>query len=116
MQSIDAFMSGEGDLRVLTACPFCNTSYSIRAARVVAQKDDAHVVHIECRQCGGSIIALILPNGIGSQSVGVMTDLTHDEVAPFSQAPVVNVDDAIVFHAALEEGSLLQRLTSSQQH
>ncbi len=97
-QYLDAFFSGDGDLRVLTACPFCNTSYSIRAARVLAQKDDAHVVHIECRQCGGSIVALILAGGVGMQSVGVVTDLTRSEVEKFSQHMTISLDDVLAAH------------------
>jgi len=100
-QYLDAFFSGDGDLRVLTACPFCHTSYSIRAARVLAQKDDGHVVHIECRSCGGSIVALILAGGLGIQSVGVVTDLTRGEVEKYSQHQPVSVDDIVDLHRAI---------------
>src|SRR5205085_2460657 len=100
-QYLDAFFSGDGDLRVLTACPFCNSSYSIRAARVVAQKDDGHVVHIECRNCGGSIVALILAGGIGVQSVGVVTDLMRDEVGKFSRDIPVTTNDVLDAHRVI---------------
>lgn len=102
MHYLDAFMSGEGDLRVLTACPFCNTNYSIRAARVIAKRDDAHVVYIACRHCGGSIIALIVSGGVdAAQSVGVITDLAPEEVSRFSQGRTVSADDALAMHAFL---------------
>lgn len=100
-QYLDAFFSGDGDLRVLTACPFCSVQYSMRAARILAQKDDGHVIHIECRNCGGSIVALILAGGIGVQSVGVVTDLTRDEVGRFSRDIPVTSDDVIDFHSAV---------------
>ncbi len=112
MQSnyLDAFISGDGNLRVLTACPFCDSHYAIRAARVIAQKDDAHVVHIECTQCGGSIVALILANGGGPQSIGIMTDLTKEEVEKFSGGSVVMDDDAVDVHALLVHNSLITSL------
>lgn len=110
-QHMDAFFSADGDLRVLTACPFCNTSYT-RAARVLAQKDDAHVVHIECRNCGGSIVALILPGAVGMQSVGVVTDLLRDEVATFFSALPVASDDVLNIHALLSEESSPELLLS----
>lgn len=106
-QYLDAFFSGDGDLRVLTACPFCNTTYSLRAARVLAQKDDAHLVHIECRSCGGSIVALILAGGLGAQSVGVVTDLSREEVVKYSGANSVSVDDILALHAYVNEQSPL---------
>ncbi len=113
---LDAFFSGDGDLRVLTACPFCNTAYSIRAARVLAQKDDAHVVHIECRNCGGSIVALILSGGVGMQSVGVVTDLNRDEVVKYSAAHRISADDILDLHRVLNsetsQSSLLSRRTA----
>ncbi|MBI5405237.1 MAG: hypothetical protein HY976_03345 [Candidatus Kerfeldbacteria bacterium] len=107
---LDAFFSGDGDLRVLTACPFCNTSYSIRAAQVLAQKDDGHVVHIECRACGGSIVALILAGGVGVQSVGVVTDLTRDEVETYSRHQPVTQDDVINMHRVINTDAPLRLL------
>lgn len=97
---LHAFLSGEGDLRVLTACPFCSVSYSLRAARVLAQRDDAHLVHIECRNCGGSIVALIL-GGAGAQSIGVVTDLTRDEVEKYSTSSSVGADDVVALYDLL---------------
>lgn len=101
-QYLDAFFSGDGDLRVLTACPFCSTSYTLRAARILAQRNDAHVVHIECRSCGGSIVALILTDGRGPQSVGMVTDLGRNEVMKFSDAVPISIDDVLATHAFLD--------------
>lgn len=114
-QYLDAFFSGDGDLRVLTACPFCNTSYSIRAARVLAQKDDAHVVHIECRHCGGSIVALILAGELHMQSIGVVTDLARNEVEKFSRGGSVSADDVIVTHGLLNDASSLSSLLTQPE-
>lgn len=111
-QYLDAFFSGDGDLRVLTACPFCNTSYSIRAARVLAQKDDAHVVHIECRNCGGSIVALVLAGAIGTQSVGVVTDLTREEVVKYSKATLVSTNDVLSAHELLNDDTSVPQILS----
>lgn len=112
-QYIDAFLSGDGDLRVLTACPFCSVHYTMRAARVLAQKDDAHVVHIECRNCGGSIIALILAGNPGPQSVGVVTDLRREEVAKFSNNLRVSDDDVIELHAQVSTTDFLTRIITT---
>lgn len=105
MQSnhLDASISGDGSLRVITACPFCDSQYGGRAARVLAAKDDAHVVHIECTRCGGAIVALILAQGIGAESFGIMTDLRRNEVEKFSRGSSVTVDDAIALHARLAD-------------
>jgi hypothetical protein len=110
-QYLDAFLSGGGDVRVLTACPFCHTSYSIRAAQVLAQKDDGHVVHIECRHCGGSIVALILAGGLGVQSIGIVTDLMRHEVEYFSRNNPLTSDDVVNFHSFLESPSAVHKLT-----
>lgn len=112
-QYLDAFFSGDGDLRVLTACPFCSVHYSVRAARVLAQKDDAHVIHIECRNCGGSIIALILAGGIEPQSVGVVTDLQREEVAKFSGERGVSSDDCIDLHLRLSSPDFLASISAT---
>lgn len=110
MQNLHGFMSGEGDLRVLTACPFCNTNYTVRAAQVIAKKDDAHVVHIACRHCGGSIVALIVAGGVDAQSIGVITDLSPDEVSRFSRDRAIDTDDALAVHELLSNDTTIDAM------
>lgn len=100
-------------LRMISYCPICNTHYNPLAAQVLEERDDAHLIHIECRKCSSSIVALVLTGGLGISSVGLVTDLTGDEVLKFRQKENIKVDDVLVMHEELfdRETNLLAELT-----
>lgn len=88
-------------LRLISYCPLCNTHYNPLAAQILEEREDAHLIHVECRKCGSSIVALVLNAGIGISSVGLVTDLTGDEVLKFRRHENVRADDVIDAHTAL---------------
>jgi len=92
--------SGEG-LRLISYCPLCEASYNPLRARVLEERDDAHLVHIQCASCGSSIVALVLSSGLGLTSVGLVTDLTSDDVLHFKDVGRVTADDVLSVHQAL---------------
>lgn len=92
--------SSEG-LRVISYCPLCEASYNPLRARLLEERDDAHLVHIQCSNCGSSIVALILSSAVGITSVGLVTDLTGDDVLHFKDGTQVTADDVLDFHSWL---------------
>ena len=92
--------SGEG-LRLISYCPLCETSYNPLRARVLEERDDAHLVHIQCSNCGSSIVALILSSNVGITSVGLVTDLTGDDVLHFKDVGRVTADEVLAIHQVL---------------
>lgn len=77
-------------------------------AKILEEREDAHLIHIECRRCSSSIVALILTGGIGISSVGLITDLTSDDVLKFKGTEDITSDDVLNLHQALEEDLLLK--------
>lgn len=96
-------------LRLISYCPVCDTSYNPMEARVIDERDDKHLMHIRCKKCAHAILALVLTSGMGVSSMGLLTDLTVDDVMKFRNAEAITVDDVIAFHQLLEkrEGDLL---------
>ena len=78
-------------------------------ARVIDERGETHLMHIRCKKCAHSILALVLTSGIGVSSMGLLTDLTFDDVVKFRQAAPVTTDDVIAFHEILagSEASVL---------
>jgi hypothetical protein len=68
---------------------------------VLEERDDAHLVHIQCATCGSSIVALILSSSVGLTSVGLITDLTGDDVLHFKDVGRVTSDEVIELHNLL---------------
>lgn len=105
------YLPNEG-LKLISYCPLCNMQYNPLSAKILDERDDAHLVHVECRRCGSLIVALVLTGGIGISSVGLVTDLTSEDVLKFKDQDKIQTDDVIELHSALEQDELLPNLIS----
>lgn len=98
-------------VKLISYCPLCESSYNPREARVLGEKEDSHLLHIQCGNCANAIIALVLISSVGVSSVGLVTDLAFDEVHRFKERPPISTDDVIETHHLLkDEASLFRRL------
>lgn len=105
-----SYLPNEG-LKLISYCPLCNARYSTMSAKILEEKEGAHLIHLECRNCGSSIVALIFTGGMGISSVGLVTDLTSEDVIKFKNAQDINSDDVIALHEFLgEEKKLVKEL------
>src|SRR3989338_5470070 len=85
-------------VKLISYCPLC-------------EKEDSHLLHIQCGRCSNAIIALVLISAVGVSSVGLVTDLAYDEVNRFKEAKPVSTDDVIEAHHLLQnEGWMFERL------
>lgn len=85
----------EQDAPVLAVCPLCEATYHPLTSQVIAARDDAHLLFLECRRCGTASIALVTASQVGISTVGAMTDLTPPEVLAFVDQEPVGDDDVI---------------------
>lgn len=92
---------GEG-LRFLQVCPSCETAYNPLEARILGEQNDSHLLHIQCRRCFNALLALVAVSAMGISSIGVMTDLTFDDVLKFKEAEPVTADEVLGTHVLLQ--------------
>ena len=98
-------------VKLISYCPLCETSYNPQEAKVLGEKEDSHLLHIQCGNCSNAIIALVLISSVGVSSVGLVTDLAFDEVNRFKENTNVSTDDVIETHHLLQdEDAFLQGL------
>ncbi len=97
----------EESLKTISYCPVCNNRYNPIEAKVLVEKNDAHLIYIKCRRCQSAILAIILANNLGISSVGLITDLESDEVLKFKAVKQINFDDAIEMHQTLTKDKVL---------
>ncbi len=90
-------------LRLISHCPLCESRYSPLEAKVVEEREGVHLVYIKCRKCLSSVIALILSSNLGVSSVGLVTDLSFDDLIKFKDAPNITIDEVIELHQLLEK-------------
>ena len=89
-------------LKLVSYCPVCEARYNSIEARILGKNGETHLLHIVCRKCCNSILSLVLVNQVGASSVGLMTDLTFDDVMKFRTGSSVSIDDVIEAHALFE--------------
>jgi hypothetical protein len=88
-------------LRLISYCPLCEATYSPLRARILQEREDAHLLHIQCSNCHSSIVALVLSSAIGVTSVGLVTDLTGEDVLRFKDAEALSADQVLSLHHLL---------------
>jgi len=94
-------MSAE-HLKLVAYCPLCETRSNPVDARLLGTDGDTQLMHVTCRKCGSACLSLVLVSRVGASSVGLVTDLTYDDVMRFRRAQTVGIDDVIETHAFLE--------------
>lgn len=80
--------SPEG-LRMISKCPLCSERYQPFQASILEEKADAQLVHITCRKCQSSVVALIVDGHLGLTSIGLITDLSSHDVERFKEASAI---------------------------
>ncbi len=87
----------------LSICPFCNTKFSIDQARIISEKKDSFLIHAYCQKCRCSVLASLIANPMGISSIGLVTDLTYEDVLRFRKAKEINSDDVIYAYQHLSK-------------
>lgn len=102
---------------MISYCPLCETAYNPMEARILDEKEDGHLLHIRCKKCWNSILALVLVSNVGVSSVGLVTDLVYEDVQKFrTGTSEVTVDDVLEVHELLEndnEGAFIDAVLAS---
>lgn len=93
-------------LKMMAQCPLCKKSYSEKEAKVVEEKNSAHLVHITCPHCYHSVLALVVVNQLGMSSVGMITDLNIEDVSRLKKFDPISEDELLNFHSLLKNKQL----------
>ncbi len=102
-------------LRLVSYCPVCETRYNPMHARVLGKDGETQLLHVQCKKCRNSILALVLVNQVGASSVGLLTDLTYDDVLLFKVNDQISIDDVIGVHEFLKKDDWSSFLSKGQQ-
>lgn len=100
-------------LRLISTCPLCNTQYNPLSAKVLEEREDAHLVHIQCRRCESSIVAVVVMGGVGVSSIGLITDLTSEDVLRFKDVDALSGDELLAMYQTFGTDLFAQELLQS---
>ena len=97
-------------LRIISYCPLCESEFNAMEARVLGENGETSLVHVRCKSCSNAMLALVLLTKAGVSSVGLVTDLTYDDVVKFKEDGKVSIDDVLRVHASLASGEMLREI------
>ena len=97
-------------LRILGQCPVCQQKRDTVEARVLEEEDGARLVHIRCRSCGNSMVNLLIQDPNGISAMGVLTDLSADDMVRTRHQSPVTEDDVLDTYKRLQEKPLISSL------
>lgn len=73
-------------------------------AYTLESTDDASMIYIECARCKSSIVAVVAMSGMGVISLGMVTDMTREDVERFRSAPSMNSNELLEMIQLLKRG------------
>ena len=95
------------NLTLITHCPFCNLRYNHLKARISEEGENTQLIYIQCQHCQSAILVLIVAGSLGITSIGLVTDLSSEDVLKFKAAKPINCDDVIKIYQFLNEEKVL---------
>ncbi len=102
-------------LKLVSFCPVCETRYTPIEARLLGEQGETHLLHVVCRKCRHAILALVLVNQAGASSVGLLTDLSYEDVASMKAGQRVSVDNVIETHQLFDSQQWERELGRASQ-
>lgn len=82
-------------LKFINKCPLCGKVYNLEHAYLFAEESAAQFVHITCNHCQSYFVAMILMLGQGLSSVGMITDLSLEDVKRLYKTSAITLDEAL---------------------
>ncbi|PIT87289.1 MAG: hypothetical protein COU31_03690 [Candidatus Magasanikbacteria bacterium CG10_big_fil_rev_8_21_14_0_10_40_10] len=95
-------------LKLLDQCPICGQNYSSKTIKLFLEEKNAHLVHITCSACHSYFVAIILEMGRGISTLGMITDLSYDDLARLRHKQPIGLDES------LEACQYIEKITSNK--
>lgn len=86
---------GLDGLKLVSRCPLCQTEHNPLETSVLDEAEGAHLLYIQCKNCGSGVVAALTPGNFGLTSVGVVTDLTGFEIKTVKDWGRVSANDVL---------------------
>lgn len=96
----------------VSRCPLCNAGCRMEDAYTIESTDDASMIYTECPRCKSSIVAVVAMSGVGIVSLGMVTDMTKEDVEQFRTAPSMSSNELLEIIQLLQrkDGSVVREL------
>jgi hypothetical protein len=97
-------------LKFINRCPICSSLYDTNDAKLFSRNETATLVHLTCNKCSSYFVAMVLLMGQGVSSVGMITDLSFDDVKRLYNTQPFTTDEIIDAHEEMQTNTFIHSL------
>jgi hypothetical protein len=97
-------------LKFINRCPICGSNYKSEKAQLFAKNETANLIHLTCSKCRSYFIAMVLLVGQGLSSVGMVTDLSFEDITRLHKTNPFSTDDLIGGYESINNQYFLHSL------
>lgn len=90
-------------LKLVRQCPLCQFGYNTDALSILEQKEGTNLLHITCPSCLHAVLVVVMVSPMGMSSIGVLTDLSRQDMTLLKQRLPINEDEVLDFHTYLSK-------------
>lgn len=92
-------------LKLIKDCPLCTHAFEANKVVLLDKYKSNHLVHITCSYCNSYILHMVVGTSAGANAVGIMTDLSPDEVVGLKKLPQLDEDNLLEFHKMFQQAN-----------
>lgn len=85
-------------IKIISECPICRQKHFPSDINIVEERENGHLLHIQCKHCRGYLAVLVTFTEQGLNMVGVLTDLSSEEMKEHLRREPLTADDLIDNH------------------
>ncbi len=97
-------------IKIISNCPACDLPYNSLEAKILKENGQSHLLYIKCRHCLSSLIALITFSAYGISSLGLITDLSGQEISRHQEESPLTSEELLESYSLLKNGESLAAL------
>ncbi|KKW37130.1 MAG: hypothetical protein UY81_C0003G0010 [Candidatus Giovannonibacteria bacterium GW2011_GWA2_53_7] len=97
-------------LRLLSFCSLCRTENEHVDVRLMGSEGEIGVWHIRTKTCGHALLAMVLKNKELVSTVGIVTDLSAEDVRRMLCQRSVSLNDVLRTHQSFGDPAYLKTL------
>ncbi|MFA5995472.1 MAG: hypothetical protein WCW27_04145 [Patescibacteria group bacterium] len=102
--------------KIIAHCPICSADKQALQSNIVNHRNNAELLHIQCQACQGAVVALVFSSGSIVSSIGLLTDLTREEVLKFQNKSLLSEDYLIDLHHFFNQTAAPEKILQSLTH
>lgn len=92
--------------KILRTCGVCAKEYHDKDITLIDRQDEVSLLHIQCPHCKHSMLAWLGPTLVGMGLVGMITDLSRQDMIRARSRGSLSEDELLEFYNVIHNQSL----------